>query len=153
MDRLTWRDKNGVAQLGKRTRSSLSLTMREAVDKLAEYEDIGLSPDVLWDVAAREDNVQEALDRMEEHVARIEAEQISTAWDNWWIDPALELPERNETVVVECIRDTKLETAVYEHGENPWKISGRGQRETKFVKRWLRLPKLPKESESDDELP
>ena len=46
---------------------------KRVYERLRAYENIGLSPEEAADVAAREENVQEACDRMEANVATLEA--------------------------------------------------------------------------------
>lgn len=56
--------------------NDLKIGHKTCINKLAAYEDTGLEPEEVADIAAREENVEECIDRMEERMERIKVENI-----------------------------------------------------------------------------
>ena len=57
---------------GEPLHSRIRDLQRAAIERLGKYEDTGLTPEEISDIAAREDSIQEVNDRMEERCETLE---------------------------------------------------------------------------------
>ncbi|MCM1439176.1 MAG: DUF551 domain-containing protein [Roseburia sp.] len=127
MDRLTWRDKDGVAYPHPRVlKSSLDETMGLMSEHLAAYEETGLKPEEVESLRAEVDRLHK------------ENFWLTKPADAGWIDMAVELPPKEGSYLV-CTERGAVCTAHY--WERHQRFSGRGLQ----VTHWMPLPEPVKE--------